>query len=138
MEGVVVFDPAAFVKRFPAFAAYNTANPDGLQQFFDEATMYIGNTPASRVCNVERRKLLLWLLTAHLAYLSGVLNAGGLPGQVGRATNVTEGSVSVGFTVDGISANSAWYLSTPYGAQFWQMTAGSRGFRYFLPRARCC
>ncbi len=135
--GIVVFDPAAFVVRFPAFAAYNTANPGALQVFFDEATIYVDNTDASRVCNLVRRQLLLWLLTAHIAYLGGVLNSGGVPGQVGRTTSVTEGSVSASFTVDGVSANSAWYMSSPYGAQYWQLTSGSRGFRYVLPRNRC-
>lgn len=137
MNGVVVFDPAAFVARYPQFAAYNTAHPGMLQEFFDDATGILNNTESSRVCDVAQRQRLLWLLVAHLATLAGVLNADGAPGPVGRLTSVTEGSVSASFAVDGVSANSAWYSTTPYGAQYWQLTTRYRQFRYIAPR-RCC
>lgn len=136
--GVVVFDPAAFVARYPQFAAFNTANPGLLQDYFDDAAAnFLNNTVTSRVCCVDTRQRLLWLLVAHLATLGGALSADGTSGPVGRLSSATEGSVTASFDMAGASANSAFWLQTPYGAQYWQATLRFRQFRYIAPR-RCC
>lgn len=124
--GIVVFDPVAFKAAYPQFAAI--ANPQ-LQNYFDLATMYLSNTECSVVQDVARRSTLLDLLTAHVGYLSGALNPGGLPGLVGRVSGATEGSVSV--TTDfPANPNGAWFNQTAWGAMFWQATLKYRGFNY--------
>lgn len=123
---IVIFDPAAFKLAYPLFAAVDNSL---LTNYFNIATMYLSNTDCSIVQDVNRRQTLLWLLTAHIAYLSGALNPGGVPGLVGRVSNATEGSVSVA-TEYPMSPNSAWFLQTQWGAIFWQATLSLRSFRY--------
>lgn len=123
---VVIFDPAAFKAAYPAFVNV----PDALlTEYFNIATLYLSNTDCSIVQDIAKRTTLLWLLTAHIAYLSGALNPTGVPGLVGRVSNATEGSVSVA-TEYPMSPNSAWFLQTQWGAIFWQATLSLRSFRY--------
>lgn len=140
--GVVVFDPAGFVSLYPAFAAYNTANPSGLQGFFNMATLFLNNKDSSIVCDVVERQQYLYLLTAHIAQLEGANSPGGVgstAGQVGRVSSATEGSVTAQMAMQG-TANSAWYQQTQYGAIYWQATAKFRSLRYARPpfSRRCC
>lgn len=74
---------------------------------------------------------LLNLLAAHIAQLLAPPANGGVPsGIVGRINTATEGSVSVGADLPGITASSAWFAQTTYGLMFWQATAPWRTFRY--------
>lgn len=122
----VVFDPAVFKVRYPEFSAISDSQLDA---YFTEATFYLSNANNSLVQNLQRRALLLNMLTAHVAFLGGVLSADGLPKPVGRLSQASEGSVSASF--EGAPAGSAqWYQQTQYGAAFWQATSALRGFRY--------
>lgn len=123
---VVIFDPAAFKLAYPQFAAVSDA---ALTNYFNLATLYLSNTDCSIVQDIPKRTTLLWLLTAHIAYLSGALNADGSPGLVGRISSATEGSVSVSAEMPG-SPNAAWFNQTAWGAMFWQSTLSLRSFRY--------
>jgi hypothetical protein len=123
---VVVFDPAAFKLAYPAFAAVSDAL---LTNYFNLATLYLSNTDCSIVQDIPRRTTLLWLLTAHIAFLSGALNPDGSPGMVGRISSATEGSVSVS-TEYPTNPNNAWFLQTQWGAIYWQATLPYRSFRY--------
>ncbi len=138
MSGVVVFDAAAFVAKYSAFASYNTANPGGLQMFFDMTALYLNNTPTSRVASLTKRALLLDMLTAHLAQLGGALDAAGSGAKpVGRVSSASEGGVSASFDVGPQTASSAWWQQTPYGAMYWTATAIYRQFRYAPNNRRC-
>ena len=123
---IVVFNVTAFKLRYPQFAAVDN---DLLQFYFDESGLYLSNTNCSRVPETKRQ-LLLWMLTAHIATLNGLgtTNPGNVP-PVGRVSSATEGSVSASFDFP-TTPTSAWFNSTPYGAQFWQATSSMRGFRY--------
>lgn len=123
---VVVFDPAAFKLAYPQFAA---VSDEVLTNYFNLATLYLSNEDCSVVQDIPKRTTLLWLLTAHIAFLSGALNPGGAPGLVGRVSSATEGSVSVS-TEYPTSPNSAWFLQSAWGAAFWQATLSLRSFRY--------
>lgn len=141
MSGVVIFDAAAFVQRYPQFSAYNAANPAGLQMFFDEATLLLNNTECSKVTDLAQRTVLLYLLTAHIATLSGVLTPAGegsTASQVGRIADATEGSVSAKLDMGTVRTSAAYFLQTQYGATYWQLTAKYRIFRYRGPALRCC
>ena len=122
----VVFDPTAFKARYPEFAAVPDAT---LTACFMEAGLYLSNADNSPVQNLTRRATLLNMLTAHVAYLGGLLSADGMPRPVGRVSQASEGSVSAAF--EGPPPGSAqWFQQSQYGAAFWQATSGLRGMRY--------
>ena len=124
----VVFAPAAFKARYPEFAA--VANPT-LAACFDEASLYLSNTDNSPVQNLTRRATLLNMLTAHVAYIGGLLSADGMPRPVGRVSQASEGSVSAAFEgVPPTPGSGAWFQQSQYGAAFWQATSSLRGMRY--------
>lgn len=127
MAQEVVFVPADFKAAYPAFAAVPDA---ALEHYFQMATLYLSNSACSVVKDLEKRKMLLWMLVAHIAQLAGALNEGGAAGPVGRVASATEGSVSVSFAFPD-NANGAWFNQTPWGAMFWQATLQYRiGPRY--------
>lgn len=130
---IVVFDASAFKTRYAEFAAVSDAY---LQACFNEAGLYLSNTDCSPVQDLTRREMLLWMLTAHIAFLAGVLRPGGVaggPSPVGRVSSATEGSVSVSMDY-GVPGTAVWFSQSAYGASFWQATLSLRGFRY-RPRA---
>ena len=125
---IVTFDPAAFKARYPEFAA--VANPT-LAACFDEACLYLSNADNSPVQNLIRRATLLNMLTAHVAYIGGLLSADGMPRPVGRVSQASEGSVSAAFEgVPPTPGSGAWFWQSQYGAAFWQATSSLRGMRY--------
>jgi hypothetical protein len=123
---IVIFDPTAFKSAYPQFAAVSDST---LTNYFNLSTLYLSNTDCSIVQDIPRRTTLLWLLTAHIAYLSGALNPGGTPGLVGRVSGATEGSVTISTEMP-MTPNSAWFLQTAWGAQYWQATLKYRSFNY--------
>lgn len=129
---VVTFVPADFKARYPLFASVSDSL---LSACFDDAGLYLSNTDASPVQDVTRRRSLLWMLTAHIAYLGGALAADGQPRPVGRLNSATEGSVSISTEYMTLTPGTgAWFQQTQWGASFWQATSSLRGFRY-IPRA---
>lgn len=130
----VTFDPAAFVARYPEFAAVDEPL---LAECFAEAGFYLSNSDCSPVPDLVRRARLLNMLTAHIAYLGGALSADSMPRPVGRVSQAAEGSVSASF--EGVAptpGTGAWFQQTQYGAAFWQATTSLRGFRYFAQPTR--
>ena len=128
----VVFDPTAFKARYPEFAAVPDAT---LTACFMEAGLYLSNADNSPVQNITRRATLFNMLTAHVAYLGGLLSADGMPRPVGRVSQASEGSVSAAF--EGPPPGSAqWFQQSQYGAAFWQATSSLRGFRYLAQPTR--
>ncbi|MCK6993117.1 DUF4054 domain-containing protein [Enterobacter asburiae] len=125
--GVVMFDPAAFKLRYPEFSSLNDAL---LQQYFTQATIYLDNTDCSRVSDLAVRAMLLNMLVAHIAFLYSGANGQPPSGLVGRIDSASEGSVSVHAEMPGVNANSAWYMQTKYGADYWNATAPFRTFQY--------
>ena len=124
----VEFDIAAFFTRYPEFG---DVSPDRIQSMWDEATLYLSNTDASPVSDLTRRAVLLNMLTAHIAKLSGVLEPDGMPLPVGRISSASQGSVSVSLeSVSPTPGSGAWFRQTQYGAAFWRSTSNLRGFRY--------
>ncbi|WP_147196030.1 DUF4054 domain-containing protein [Pantoea sp. CCBC3-3-1] len=124
---IVAFDIAVFRTRYPEF---DTVNDSLLNAYFSEATIYLNNTDASPVTDVNQRAVLLNMLVAHLAALNSGVGGQAASGLVGRVTSASEGSVSVSVDAGPSSASSWWYMQTPYGAQYWQITAPYRTMRY--------
>lgn len=136
---VVTFDPTAWYEAFPTFA--NIGDPLA-NQCFTSATFMCANqadNPLNGVTGMLQQAL--WLLTAHVAWLTCPRDAQGNPAAsgsppppiVGRINSAHEGSVSVGADVGDINAGSpsqAYYMQTQWGALYWAMTAGIRTARY--------
>lgn len=124
MSGVVEFNPAEFKEIYPI-----DINDSQLNMCFSKAELRLNNTKNSLVCDLKERKILLYLLTAHLALIQDRINKGN--DSVGRIASASEGSVSVSldFPTNG-SALMAWFAQTPYGAEFWTLTSKYRTMRY--------
>lgn len=129
---VAVFDYAAWVARYPEFGAVSEQRA---ALFFAEAGLYLDNTDASPVQDVAMRLVLLNMVTAHIAALSGALNADGKPsGLVGRVSSASEGSVSVSTELGLVPGSAVWFQQTSYGLSFWQATKGYRSAVYVAPQ----
>lgn len=123
----ITLDPAIFLARFPGFQGVNS---DLLQMYFAEATLLLDPSDQSRVADQAQRQMLLYLLTAHISQLNSGSSGQPASGLVGRVNSATQGSVSVSTDYGTISQNAAWYLQTPFGAQYWALTARYRTMRY--------
>ncbi len=109
----VVFDPLEFKVFYPQFEA---VADERLTMFFTQACILLDNTDKSVVENLDERKILLYLLTCHIATLA---ERGG--DIVGALTSAGEGSVNVAYSAPS-AKNGAWYMQTQCGATYWQMT----------------
>ena len=138
--GEVDFDLSAFRAQYPEFAALGDAV---LLRMWDWANLYLCNHANSPVPDLGRRRVLLYLLTAHCCALWYGQTAGSstaspgagsaavaVPtGQVGRVSSASEGSVSVSFDYP-VTPGGEWFTQTQYGAAFWQAVRSLIGFRY--------
>ena len=119
----VVFDKARFQAAYPEVQAGDAQ----FAMWFTQAESLLDNTDHSIVKKLAEREMLLFLLLRHFAALSERAAQGGL---VGRIASASEGSVSVSADMGAVGSNAAWYLQTPYGSTYWQLTAKYRRFRY--------
>lgn len=128
---IAVWDQTAFLAAYPNFSTV----PGGtLEATFDIATLYLRNDGTSPIRTLKSQTSLMYMLTAHLLTLTfGIDGAGasggGTPGVVGRISSANEGSVSVSTDYPS-TPSSAWFVQTPYGANFWQATVNWRRGRY--------
>jgi hypothetical protein len=67
---------------------------------------------------------------AHIAKLNAPIGGDPPSGLVGRISNASEGSVSVGVAYPEV-AGAEWFNQTRYGAMFWQATKQYRMAQYF-------
>lgn len=125
-DGVVVFNVAEFRELYPAIKATDAQ----LEDYFAMAETFLDNTKCSVVKNLEARKRLLYLLVAHIATLTGRAEQGNE--VVGRVSSATEGSVSISLDYGTMGNNERWYLQTPWGAMYWQLTKRYRSAVYRL------
>lgn len=132
-----VFDYDKWVAMFPYLADVPEPVATG---YFAVAEMLFDNTDCSPIADPDKRLVFLNYVVAHLARLGGYpAAAGSTPapdGMVGRITSATEGSVSISSDYGSVSENQAWWIQTPEGATFWQMTRALRTARYVAPPPR--
>ena len=127
--GVVAFDPAAFRLQYPAFTGDSDATLNG---YFVLAQVYLNNSAASVVQDLTVRAQLLYLITAHIAFLLDRIASGdgSNAAAVGQMQSASEGGVSAAFAA--VQAkNAAFWVQSQYGFMFWQMSLPYRTFRYF-------
>ena len=128
---VVTFSPADFRQDFPQFADPVKYPDRRLQSSFNTAATLLDNSEASPVPydpgrGELTRETMLHYLTCHLLTLAGWA----ADGRSGPISNASEGSVSVGFAVPQV-ADDNYYLQTPCGQTYWQMSLPYRvGGRY--------
>lgn len=120
-DDVVVFDVNEFKTLYPQFRNVDDAI---LQNYFNAATLLLDNTDKSPVKDLAERKMLLYMLTCHIATLKKRGDS-----IVGTITAATEGKVNVSVTP---LVNANWYNQTVCGSMYWQATAKYRiGVRYY-------
>lgn len=125
---VVTFDYGVWTARYPEFSA---SVPQGLAQlYFNEATLYVDNTGTGPVQDAGQLAVLLNMVTAHIAALNAPVDGQAASPLVGRITNASEGSVSVGVQMDLPAGSAQWFAQTKYGIAFWQATSQFRTMRY--------
>lgn len=129
MDGVVVFVIAEFRALYPSIKATD----EQLVMFFSIAEGFLDNSECSVVKDLEQRKYMLYLLVAHMAALNQQTEAGNA--VVGRLATATEGTVSISLDYGTMGNNERWYLQTPYGAMYWQLTKRYRSMLYRLGKA---
>jgi len=131
--GVAVFNFVEFSGVYPEFSL---ANPAACGMNFSLSTLLLSNCCGSAVCDPNVRLSLLYMLCAHITYLNTPCGANNNqpPGIVGRINSASEGSVSVSAEMPGVTASSAYFMQTKYGAQFWQSTASLRTMHYVSPQ----
>src|SRR5690625_4536430 len=129
MSGVVVFDPAEFRTLYPTIQATD----EQLTMFFIMAEGFLDNSECSVVKNLATRKIMLYLLVAHIATLNHQTESGNA--VVGRVASASEGTVSISLDYGTMGNNERWYLQTPYGATYWQMTKRYRSMLYRLGKS---
>lgn len=133
---IAKFDYNLWVACFPELSQVNEAMAG---MFFRTAEIMLNNTDTSMVSDATVRLDMLNYIVAHIASLRGYPTKAGKTaspsGVVGRISNATEGSVSVGTTLDlsGDSNSAAFWTQTQYGMIFWKMIAPYRGFKYRSP-----
>lgn len=106
--------------RYPQ---YDNLTDEQIEDLLLDATDYLENTPCSIVSNLDKRKRLIYLLTAHLAFLFYPdVNGDGGTGFVGRIGNATEGSVSISSGISGVPFKAEFFMQSKYGYDFWERT----------------
>lgn len=140
MGAVVAFDYAAWLILFPEFSSTGTIPVSGPQanNYFAQATMLQVNDGSGPVSSSTQQLSMLNWLTAHIAKLFATpAGASGPSGLVGRISQAAEGTVNVTSEwAAQVSDNEAFYITTNYGAFYWQMRKAFLTARYVRPRHR--
>jgi hypothetical protein len=138
VHGIVQFSAPEFVALYPEFTGLTNAV---MQNAFNDAVFFLNNSCCSAVCDANQRLILLYKVTAHVLFLTQGTNDGAgntttPQGIVGRIDSASEGSVSVNAQYNAvISESEAYFIQSPYGAAFWQMTSPYRTALYIGPPA---
>jgi hypothetical protein len=126
----VTFNYTAWAATFPQFSPSLTED-QVTNLILPIAEQFNRNDGGGPVSTAALQTQLLNLMVAHVAEkLFGPTGAGaGATGLAGPITQATEGSVSVTASIP-TTPNSAWFMSTPFGAMWWAMTSPFRTMRY--------
>lgn len=134
MGVVVAFDYAAWVARYPEFAAVSQDTATG---YFGEASIYHANDGGGPVKDPAVQRALLNMVTAHIAARYSQSQGSPTPGAaqdassiVGRISSASEGSVSVQTENSYPPGSAQWWQQTKYGSDYWNATKAYRTMRY--------
>lgn len=124
--GAAPFLWSEWAALYPELVAQGATEAFATAQF-GVAGLYLDNSACSPVSDLTQRRMLLYMVTAHLVAMSPAAGGSGL---VGRVSGATEGSVSVQTQWSGATGTESWFLQTTYGANFWAATAALRSMIY--------
>lgn len=124
----VVFDYDQWIVAFPQFATAPGETPV-TSVCLPIAEQYCRNDGGGPVQSIELQTQMLNLMVAHVCQLLYGPNGNNPSGIVGRITNASEGSVSVGSDFP-VTQATAWFAQTTFGAMFLQLAAPFRTMRY--------
>jgi len=127
MGVIVTFDLAQWRALFPEFSNVTDQQLQG--PVWTMAQVYCRNDGGGPVCDVTLQTELLNLMVAHIAQLLYGSTTSPATGLAGPVASATEGSVSVSVGIV-VNTSNQWFMSTKYGAMFWQMAAPFRQARY--------
>lgn len=103
------------------------------KSFWVEATLIHRNDGGGPVQDANQQAILLYMLTAHIAYLRVGTADNPSPasqGIVGRVSSVTQGSVSLSSDLLPMPGTASYYALSVYGLSYWNATAPFRTFHY--------
>lgn len=123
--------------RYPE---YSNLSDVQIEDLLVDATDYLENTAQCIIQNLDKRKRLLYLLAAHLAYINYPDAQGnGGSGFVGRVERATEGTVTVDSGIKNAPFGAEFFLQSKYGFEFWQrIRVYVMGFYVSGPKTGCC
>ena len=144
-DAVISYEDADFKALFPEFT---NCGPTQCQSWFLRAGTMCANAANNPLVQQGNGSLYLlqqalYLLTAHIGYLTAPRDANGNPTtqqgagsvsqMVGRVTSASQGSVSVSsdMQASGGTYSQAYFMQTQYGAAYWELTKSLRTFQYF-------
>lgn len=123
-----VFDVTIFRSTFPLFANEVTYPDAMLEGFYTDAGYFVSGCGCGD--KDGRRQRMLYLMTAHLAYLQDLMTSDGDIGMTQSAT-VDKVSVSLAMPPYGTSSWKWWLNTSPYGKQLLALlTVVSVGGKY--------
>lgn len=128
MGAIVAFDYNSFISQYPEFAYIQAPQ---VETYWNIATIYCRVDGGGPVPTAALVTSLANMLTAHIAYLFAP-SPSGIPNStiVGRISNASEGSVSVGVENQYPPGTPQWYQQSKYGSLYWAATAPYRTMRY--------
>jgi hypothetical protein len=130
----VTVAPFVYTDWTAQFPQFSTVSQQAATSYFTQATLYLDNSDCSPVpadpVTFQPRSMILYLITAHLAALFSGVNGQPASGLVGRISDASEGSVSVGTALDGLPGTAAWFTQTSWGLAAYQALAPFRLARY--------
>jgi hypothetical protein len=117
--GTIHYNDAAFRALFPAYSPVSPQSlPTTIQVYWDMATAYVSDRAGGCYIggmNLKQQTLALNLMTAHLLYLSGLIQSGNTPGVM---TGATIDKISVTLEPPPVKNQwQYWLQTTPYGQQ---------------------
>ena len=130
MGAVAVFDYELWLAQYPELC--NVSLPQA-QGYWNTATVLHRNDGRGPVNDADMQRTLLNTLAAHIAYLRVGTKANpsaASQGLTGRVTSATQGSVSVSTELPGMTANAAYFATSPYGLDYWNAMAPFRTMHY--------
>jgi hypothetical protein len=125
----VVFVYTDWVAAYPEFSGVSGG---AAELYFSDATLFLSNADNSIVQDIGQRTSLLYMLTAHIAYLRQQA-AKGNAGIANPITDAQQGSVKVSAAAPE-PGTPAWYQLSTYGQTFWRATVRFRSGFYVAPR----
>lgn len=124
----ITLDIDSFRETFDQFCSEAEYSNGKITLQWDVATCYISDVDCGRL-NGKCRERAIQMMTAHLLFISDLIDDGSTPGQV-TASTIDKVSVTLQPPPHGDDQWSWWLNTTPYGAQLEALlaTASVGGF----------